>query len=222
MTDSCGCGNAVFAGMSAPYKRVLGIVIAINATMFFVETAAGVQGQSMALQADALDFLGDTATYALSLYVISKPAVWRARAALLKAISLGALGFWILGWAIYNMIDMGQPSAVVMTWVGALALAANIVSAGLLFRYRDGDANVRSVWICSRNDAIGNLAVIVAAGAVWVFSSAWPDVIAGALIACLFLRGAVQITLQSWRELNPPVAVTVSDAADPKVPSGGH
>ena len=219
MDKDCGCRAAVFAGMSVSYKRVLWIVITINAAMFLVEMVAGVHGQSVALQADALDFLADSVTYAISLYVISKPPAWRSWAALLKALSLGLVGLWVLAWAIYNMIYMGQPVALVMTWVGAMALLANIVCALLLFRFRAGDANVRSVWICSRNDAIGNLAVIAAAGAVWLSGSSWPDLIVAVMMAALFLRGAAEISVHSWRELAKPPVPTAAGEGGQAVPS---
>lgn len=190
-----------FDGASSAYKRVLWIVIAINATMFIVEITAGALSGSMALQADALDFLGDTATYAISLLVIGKALQWRARAALFKGISLALMGSWILFSTLYQVLILGVPQALVMGTVGVLALIANVASALLLFRFRDGDANVNSVWLCSRNDAIGNVAVIAAAGAVWFSASAWPDLMVAALMASLFLYSAIKIMRQALAEL---------------------
>lgn len=198
----CGCDDAPkFDGLSAAYKRVLWVVIAINGTMFLVELVAGLFAESQALKADALDFLGDTATYTITLFVIGMPLVWRARAALLKGLSLGLMGLWVLGSTAYHALVLGQPQVEVMGAIGFLALAANLTSVALLLKYRDGDANVRSVWLCSRNDAIGNLAVIVAAGGVWASSTAWPDLIVAGIMASLFLWSSVQIVRQARQEL---------------------
>jgi Co/Zn/Cd efflux system component len=200
--SGCGCGDGVkFDGLSAMYKRALWAVIAINATMFVVEMGAGHLAGSQALKADALDFLGDTATYAISLFVIGMPIIWRTRAAFLKGFSLGLMGLWVLGSTAYHVLVLGVPQAEVMGIVGFLALAANLTSVLLLLKYRDGDANVRSVWLCSRNDAIGNLAVIVAASGVWATGTAWPDLIVAGVMASLFLWSSVQIVRQARHEL---------------------
>jgi len=190
-----------FDGVSARYKRVLLIVIAINLVMFMVEMAAGVTAGSQALKADALDFLADSATYAISLYVIGRSLQWRARAAMFKGLSLAGLGLWVLGSTIYQVFFIGVPEALVMGTVGVLALAANVVSAALLFGFRNGDANVRSVWLCSRNDAIGNIAVILAATGIWMSGTGWPDLAVAGIMASLFLSGAVQIIRQALQEL---------------------
>ncbi len=202
MSASCCTENPAFDGASAAYKRVLWIVIGINATMFAVETGAGFLAKSMALQADALDFLGDSVTYAISLAVIGQSLRWRAGAALFKALSLGAFGLWVFGATLYRTLVLGMPEPLTMGGVAILALAANVISAGLLYRFRDGDANVRSVWICSRNDAIGNIAVIGAAGLVAWLASPWPDLIVAAGMAMLFLRGAWVIYAQARAELS--------------------
>ena len=199
--SSIGCScEPKFDGLSADFKRVLWIVIIINATMFIVELAAGAFAGSKALQADALDFLGDTATYGLSLYVIGMSLRVRATAALLKGISLGAVGAWVLGTTIYQVFVLGVPKAEIMGAVGLLALIANLGSVLLLMRYKDGDANVRSVWLCSRNDAIGNIAVIIAAGAVWYSATPWPDLIVAILMAGLFFWSSVQVVRQALVE----------------------
>jgi Co/Zn/Cd efflux system component len=199
-----------FDGCSPAYRRVLWAVIAINAGMFALETLGGVLAGSLALQADALDFLGDTLTYAISLWVLGRPARWRARAALFKGISLGAMGLWVLGATAYRVLVLGLPDPLVMGAIGILALIANITSALLLMRFRDGDANVRSVWLCSRNDAIGNVAVVGAAGLVALLGSAWPDLIVAALMALLFLSSAAQIVRQALGELRPARALSPS------------
>lgn len=202
MSAHCCSHQPRFEGVSPAYRRVLWAVIAINAAMFLVEAAAGVAAGSQALKADALDFLGDTATYGLSLYVIGKPLLWRSRAALLKGASLALFGVWVLGSTAYEVLVLGLPAAHVMGAVGLLALAANVASALLLMRWRDGDANVRSVWLCSRNDAVGNVAVVLAAGAVWLTGTGWPDLVVAAVMAGLFLSGAAGITRQAWGELH--------------------
>ena len=201
MSAGC-CGNEVkFDGLSVAYKRALWAVIAINGTMFLAEMGAGLFAGSQALKADALDFLGDTATYAITLFVIGMPLIWRARAALLKGLTLGALGLWVLGSTAYHVLVLGVPQAEVMGAVGFLALTANLTSVMLLLKYRNGDANVRSVWLCSRNDAIGNLAVILAAGGVWASGTAWPDLIVAGIMASLFLWSSIQIIRQARHEL---------------------
>lgn len=186
--------------MDSRYKRMLLLVIAINATMFLVEIVAGHLAGSKALQADALDFLADTATYGLSLAVIGASLRVRASAALVKGVSLLVIGLWVLGSTAYQVLMLGVPTAEVMGVVGFLALAANVTSVVLLVRYKDGDANVRSVWLCSRNDAIGNVAVIGAAALVWLTASAWPDLAVAAIMSGLFVNSAFQILRQSWTE----------------------
>ena len=141
---SCGCENDVrFDGLSPAYRRALWAVIAINGAMFLVEMAAGMLAGSQALKADALDFLGDTATYSISLFVIGMPLVWRARAALVKGLSLGAMGLWVLGTTAYHVLVLGVPQAEVMGAIGFLALVANLTSVLLLLKFRDGHANIR-------------------------------------------------------------------------------
>ena len=195
------CEAPKFDGQSMAYRRALWAVIAINASMFFIEGAAGFAGQSMALKADALDFAGDTATYALSLAVLGMAIEWRARAALLKALSLALMGAGVFGMTLYRFAVLNDPSAGIMGGVAALALAANVVSALILMRYRDGDANVRSVWLCSRNDAIGNVAVIAAAALVALTATPWPDLAVALAMAALFTSSAMAILRQARAEL---------------------
>ncbi|MCG6856478.1 MAG: cation transporter [Salaquimonas sp.] len=194
--------NGEFTGVSADYRRRLWAVIAINAAMFFVEMTAGQLGHSQALQADALDFLGDSLTYGISLAVIGASLRTRAAAALFKGLSLSAMGLWVFGSTIYRVFVLGLPAAEIMGLVGFLALVANVVSVLLLIRYKDGDANVRSVWLCSRNDAIGNVAVLAAAAGVWFTSTGWPDVIVATVMAGLFLSSSFQIIRQALAERN--------------------
>jgi len=199
---ACGCsGNPKFDGVDPTYKRVLWVVIFINAAMFFVEMSAGKLAGSQALQADALDFLGDALTYGLSLAVIGMSLKVRSTAALIKGLSLLFMGLWVFGSTVYQIFILGVPSAQIMGAIGLLALAANLASVVLLMRYKDGDANVRSVWLCSRNDAIGNAAVMIASFAVFLTASAWPDLIVAIIMAGLFLRSAQLILVQAWREL---------------------
>ena len=200
MSSSC-CGHgAKFDGLDPRYKRVLWAVIAINAVMFLVEMAAGHLAGSQALQADALDFLGDTLTYGVSLAVIGQSVIVRSTAAFVKGMSLTLMGLWVFGSTAYHVLVLGVPKAEVMGIIGFVALAANVTSVLLLLRYKDGDANVRSVWLCSRNDAIGNVAVMAAALGVWGTATAWPDLIVAASMALLFLNSSFQILQQALHE----------------------
>ena len=192
---------ARFDGGSPSYRRILWIVIALNALMFAVEAAAGALAGSMALQADAMDFAADAATYGLTLYVIGKPDRWRAGAALIKGASLALMGCYVLGATLWRVFVTGVPEPIVMGAVGLAALAVNVTAALLLFRFRDGDANVRSVWLCSRNDAIGNLAVMLAALGVFGTGAAWPDLGVAAIMAGLFLYSSASILRQSLGEI---------------------
>ncbi|MBY6056501.1 cation transporter [Leisingera daeponensis] len=197
-----GCCNheARFDGVSADYKRRLWLVIAINAGMFAVEMGAGQMSGSQALKADALDFLGDALTYGISLAVIGATLRTRALAALGKGFSLLLMGAWVFGSTVYQVFYVGVPQAQIMGVIGFMALAANLISVLLLARYKDGDANVRSVWLCSRNDAIGNVAVMIAALGVWGTATGWPDLIVAGIMGGLFLNSAFQILIQAVRE----------------------
>jgi len=199
---ACGCHGGVprFDGLDPRYKRVLWTVIAVNGAMFFTEMITGHLAMSQALKADALDFLGDTVTYGLSLAVIGTSLQTRAAAALFKGLSLSLMAFWVFGSTVYQTIFLGLPSAELMGGIAVLALAANLASVLMLMRYKDGDANVRSVWLCSRNDAIGNVAVMIAATGVWETGTAWPDLGVAALMAGIFLVSSAQILRQAWAE----------------------
>lgn len=205
MAGCCG-HDAKFEGVSDDYKRRLWIVIAINATMFVVEMVAGQLAGSQALQADALDFLGDSLTYGISLAVIGASIHVRTNAALAKAASLLLMGLWVFGSTVYRVFYVGVPEAEIMGAIGLLALVANLASVMLLVRYKDGDANVRSVWLCSRNDAIGNVAVMIAALGVWGTATGWPDLIVAGIMAGLFLNSAWQILVQAIQERREDLA----------------
>jgi len=189
-----------FDGASPAYRRALIAVIILNAGLFAVEMTAGALAGSRALQADALDFGADALTYAISLAVIGRPLALRARVAQLKGLSLAVMALVILGLAVRDMLAPGVPRAEVMGLVGFAALAANVASVLILMRWRDGDSNVRSVWLCSRNDAIGNVAVMAAAVLVAWLQSGWPDLIVAVAMAGLFLSSAVQILQRAARE----------------------
>lgn len=204
----CGCGSVAesFDGASRGFKAAIWVVIALNAVMFVVEIVAGQVAGSMALQADALDFLGDTLTYGMTLAVIGQALRVRAGAALLKGLSLGAMGLYVFGASLWRTFVEGTPEAVTMGAVGLAALAVNVTAALLLLRYRDGDANVRSVWLCSRNDAFGNVAVLVAAGVVALTGTKWADIAVALIMAGLFTNSALQIIRQATRELKTAAA----------------
>ncbi len=188
-------------GLLARQRRVLRVVLVINAAMFVVEIVSGWYAGSTALLADALDFLADSAGYALTLFVVAKSDRWKASAALAKGAGMGVFGLWLLGETVRRALDPAVPDAVVMGGVGVLALAANVISAVLLFWHRGDDLNMRSVWLCSRNDALANLALLAAAGGVFATATAWPDLIAGGLIVGLELSAAWSIVRQAAREL---------------------
>src|SRR5688572_1350189 len=196
-----------FEGMNDEYKRRLMLVTAINVGMFVIEFSAGHLAGSQALKADALDFFADGVTYALSFWAIGRPQRVRTGAAVLKGVSLFAMGIWIAATTLYQFFVRGVPEAQVMGLIGFLALAANLLSVYLLFAYKDGDANIRSVWLCSRNDAIGNVAVMVVAVGVWGTATKWPDLVVAAIMAGLFLTSSVQILRQAARELRGEAAV---------------
>ncbi|WP_435275055.1 cation transporter [Psychrobium sp. nBUS_13] len=198
--SGCCDHNSNFEGLSNDYRRILWWVIAINAGMFLVEMFAGIGGQSQALQADALDFLGDSLTYGLSLWVIGKSISVRSNAALFKGYSLVFMALLVFGGTIYRLFVLNEPNALTMGAVAIAALFANLFSVWLLRKYKDGDANVRSVWLCSRNDAIGNVVIVIAASGVWFTSSAYIDLGVAAFLAVLFLNSASQIVKQAHAE----------------------
>jgi Co/Zn/Cd efflux system component len=202
-------------GNAAAYRRVLWAVLSINALMFLVEIGAGLAAGSASLQADALDFLGDAANYAISLIVVGMALRYRATAALAKGATMGLFGLWVIGTVVWHAVHGTLPNAFTMGAVGFAALAANAASFGLLWAFRGGDANMRSAWICTRNDVLGNLAVLLAALGVFGTGTGWPDIIVAAVMAALAVQGATVVVRQSLAELRQP-------AAAPAVPRNAH
>ena len=198
--------GATAAAASPVYRRVLWVALAVNLTMFVVEIGAGLAAQSVSLLADSLDFLGDAANYGLSLFVLGMVLHLRARASLVKAASMAAFGLWVAYTTIGHALAGTVPEAPVMGVVGALAFAANLGVAVMLYRWRTGDSNMRSVWLCTRNDAIGNLAVLVAAAGVFGSGTGWPDYIVAAIMSGLALTSAAQVTRAALAELRQSAA----------------
>src|SRR5438046_1984436 len=186
---------------NAGYRRVLWAVLGINAAMFIVEIGAGVATGSASLQADALDFLGDAANYAISLFVVGMALRYRASAALAKGITMAAFGLWVIGTVVWHAWHGTLPSAFTMGTVGLAALLANAATFGLLWAYRHGDANMRSAWICTRNDVLGSLAVLLAALGVFGTGTGWPDTILAAIMAALAIQGAALVIRQACADL---------------------
>jgi Co/Zn/Cd efflux system component len=208
--DCCSFSNG--SELDSPrWRRALWIALAINAGMFLAEIVAGVAAGSASLQADAIDFLGDSANYAISLGVAGMALTWRARAALLKGWSLGLLGVAVLASTAWHAVTGTLPTAETMGIVGILALIANGGVALMLYRFRTGDANMRSVWICARNDTIGNLAVLAAAAGVFGTGTGWPDLVVAAIMAALGVSGGWQIVQRARAELREP-KVTIAVA----------
>lgn len=203
MSDVCcshGCA-APPVSQSPRYRRVLWAALVINASMFGVEIGAGLQAGSVSLLADAVDFFGDAANYGISLLVLGMALTWRARAALFKGLTMGAFGIFVLGRAAWSAATGAVPEPFMMGAVGALALLANLSVAAMLFAWREGDANMRSVWLCSRNDAIGNVAVMAAALGVFGTGTGWPDLAVAIVMGVLALSAARSVIQQARAEL---------------------
>ncbi len=203
---SC-CGDDPCKTNAAPEGRwrvALWLALGINAAMFAIEGTAGLLSRSASLQADSLDFLGDAANYAISLGVAGLALTWRARAAMLKGATMLLFGGWVASMTLWGVWRGETPEAPVMGAIGLAALIANVVAALMLFSFRNGDANMRSVWICSRNDAIGNVAVMLAAAGVLGTRTRWPDLAVAAVMAGLALQGGWQIVQQARAELKAP------------------
>ena len=209
-TDCCSDCHEPNRERDAAYRRVLWIVLAINAAMFAIEIGAGLAAGSASLQADALDFLGDAANYGISLLVVGLALRYRAIAALGKGATMMAFGIWVLAVTVWHLYHGTLPQAFTMGAIGLAALLANLASFGLLWAFRSGDANMRSAWICTRNDVVGNAAVLLAAVGVLGTGTGWPDVTVAAIMAVLALQGAVVVIRQSLGELRHQRAVPIA------------
>jgi Co/Zn/Cd efflux system component len=207
MSASCCSGSSCSAPVvDLRYRKALWVALVLNALMFAVELGASWSSGSVSLMADSIDFFGDAANYGLSLAVLGMPLAARSRAALFKAACMGAFGLFILGRAGLGLLSGAAPEPLTMGAVGVVALAVNAGVALMLYRFRTGDANMRSVWICSRNDAIGNVAVMLAALGVFGTGSAWPDLVVAAVMGALALTGAVTVLSHARAELRTVVA----------------
>jgi Co/Zn/Cd efflux system component len=199
--NHCPSDEAAQNAVDPGFRKVLWIALVANALMFILEVGASWAAGSVSLLADALDFGGDAANYALSLFVLGMALQTRAKAALLKGISMGLYGVGVLAFASYSAFQGEVPSYTTMGVVGFMALSVNVGVAALQYRYRNGDSNMRSVWLCSRNDAIGNLAVLGAAVLVGVTQTAWPDLVVAAFMASLGLSSSVSVIRQARAEI---------------------
>jgi Co/Zn/Cd efflux system component len=199
----CGCTPEPPTGFDRKFRIVLWAALVINLAMFAVEISASFVAGSSALQADALDFLADAANHGISLFVAGMALAWRARAALVKGATMGLFGLGVLAGTTWHAIHSTVPQAELMGAIGFAALVANGAVATMLFAYRSGDANMRSIWLCSRNDVIGNLAVLLAAAGVFGTGTGWPDFAVALVMAGLGVSAAWQITRQALVELSP-------------------
>lgn len=200
-TDTCSTETAASAALDPRWRRALWIALIVNAAMFVVELGAGLQAGSVSLLADAIDFAGDAVNYGLSLAVLSMALVWRSRAAWIKGASMFGYGLFVLGKAAWVLRSGSVPEPLTMGAVAFAAMLANVGVAVLLYTWRNGDANMRSVWICSRNDALSNVAVMLAAAGVFGTGSAWPDLAVAAVMAGLALTGGAQVMRHARSEL---------------------
>jgi cation diffusion facilitator family transporter len=201
MDACCETKAEELTALRGEHKKVLTVVLVINAVLFVVEATAGLLANSTALLADSLDMLGDSLVYGFSLYVLWRSAAWKAKAALLKGAIMAVFGAGVLLEVVYKTISGIVPGAEMMGIIGTLVLLGNGICFLLLFRHRSDDLNMRSTWLCSRNDIIANLAVLVAAIGVKIFDASWPDILVGAAIAALFLKSAFTVLHESFLEL---------------------
>lgn len=200
MTEHC-CAPAPGTSIDPRFRRALWIALVVNAAMAVVEIAGGVTADSVSLLADAVDFFGDAANYALSLFVLALAPVWRSRTALIKGLTMGAYGLFVLAKVGWNALSGAVPEPMTMGIIGVVALMANASIAVLLYAFRHGDSNMRSVWLCSRNDAIANVAIIAAAIGVFGTGTAWPDLTVAVVIATLALMSSRSVILHALEEL---------------------
>ncbi len=204
MSSRCCDSGCSTPAVSPGFRKALWVALSINLVMFVVEIISGLRSGSVSLLADAIDFGGDAANYGITLVVLSMGLVWRSRAAMVKGLSMLAFGVFVLGragWAIHADV---VPEPLTMGVVGTLALVANVVVALMLYAYRQGDSNMRSVWLCSRNDALGNLAVMIAAAGVFGTGSGWPDFVVAMIMAGLALSAGYSVVRQARKELGTP------------------
>ncbi|HEY4541364.1 MAG TPA: cation transporter [Noviherbaspirillum sp.] len=205
MADHC-CGAPPAAARDGRYRRALWIALIVNALMFAIEIGGGLRSGSASLLADAIDFFGDAANYGVSLFVLSLAVSWRSRAALFKGLCMGAFGCFVLARSAWGIANGVPPEPATMGVIGALALLANLSVALLLYAFRNGDANMRSVWLCTRNDAIGNAAVLLAAAGVLGTGSGWPDWIVATLMGTLALTAAISVIRHARVEMRTVAA----------------
>lgn len=198
----CGCNTTCSPTqkISPKFRKALWIALILNATMFFVEIIGGSHARSVSLWADALDFAGDAANYAISLAVLSMTLYWRATAALVKGVTMAAFGIFVIMKVIWSWWLGVTPEPMLMGAIGVLALAVNVISALMLYAFRDGDANMRSVWLCSRNDAIANIAIIIAAIGVFGTGTMFPDLFVAFIIAYLGVTSGLSVIKQARAE----------------------
>ncbi|NCS66124.1 MAG: cation transporter [Hydrogenophilales bacterium CG03_land_8_20_14_0_80_62_28] len=201
MGNCCNDKSCTLDQLQSRQGATLWLVLVLNAVMFMVELAAGLMAGSVSLLADSLDMLGDALVYAFSLWVVGRGALWKARAAVSKAAVMAAFGLFVAGEVVYKLLAPQPPSFETMGEIGSLALAVNTLCFAVLWRHRAEDINMRSVWLCSRNDLFANLAVLLAALAVWRTASPWPDIVVGAFICGLFLHSAWVVAKEARREL---------------------
>lgn len=203
MADCCsgGCSSSK-PPVDPRYRRVLWIALFVNLLMFGVELAGGWAAGSVSLLADAVDFFGDAANYGISLFVLGLAPIWRSRTALVKGATMGAYGVFVIGTALWHLASGTVPRAETMGVIGVAALAANGLVAVLLFAFRNGDANMRSVWLCTRNDMIGNVAVLLAALGVWQAGSGLPDLFVAGVMGVLGLTAARSVIVQARAEMD--------------------
>lgn len=200
--SECGCDSVCNTAPPDPgYRRALWVALVLNALMFGVEIVASLQAQSVSLLADAVDFLADAANYGVALFVLGLAPLWRSRTALWKGWVMVGFGVFVLGKSAWQWATGVVPEPVIMGWVSLLALAVNVGVAALLYAHRQGDAQARSVWLCSRNDALGNIAVMGAAGGVWATAHGWPDIAVALVLAGLALTSGASVIQHAQREL---------------------
>jgi len=190
---SAECCDVKHEKVSQQFRKVLWVALVLNFTMFIVEFSASFSADSVSLVADSIDFFGDSANYAVSLFVLGLGVATRAKASLLKAATMAAFGFWVIGTAIYNAIVISSPEPQMMGLLGLIAMLVNLAVAIMLYSFRDGDSNMKSVWLCTRNDVIGNIAVILAASGVFLTTTRWPDLIVAFGMGALSLHSSLQV-----------------------------